>query len=59
LSESYTLTLSEKEKNLVTGSLLNLKAELIAERGDYEDVSDLIDKVRQQRPLERAKREAR
>lgn len=59
MSESYTLTLSEKEKNLVTGSLLNLKAELIAERGDYEDVSDLIDKVRQQRPLERAKREAR
>lgn len=59
MSESYTLTLSEKEKNLVTGSLLNLKAELIAERGDYEDVSDLIEKVRQQRPLERAKREAR
>jgi hypothetical protein len=38
---------------------LNLKAELIAEKGDYEDVSDLIDKVRNQRPLERAKREAR
>jgi len=59
LSERYTLTLSENEKNLVTGSLLNLKAELIAEKGDYEDVSDLIDKVRNQRPLERVKREAR
>lgn len=59
MSERYTLTLSENEKNLVTGSLLNLKAELIAEKGDYEDVSDLIDKVRNQRPLERVKREAR
>jgi hypothetical protein len=59
LNESYTLTLSESEKNLVTGSLLSLKAELIAEHGDYEDVSDLIDKVKNQRPLERVKREAR
>jgi len=57
LNDSYTLTLSETEKNLVTGSLLNLKAELIAEQDDYEDVSDLIDKIRKQRPLERVKRE--
>ncbi len=59
MNESYAITLSESEKTLVTGSLMNLKADLIAERGDYEDVSDLIDKIRNQRPLERAKREAR
>ena len=59
MSDVYTLTVSEHEKTLLTGSLLNLKAELIAERGNYDDVSDLIDKIRNQRPLERAKREAR
>jgi len=59
LSDSYAIMLSESEKNLLTGSLLNLTAELIAERGDYEDISDLIDKINNQRPLERVKREAR
>jgi hypothetical protein len=59
MNESYAITVSESEKNLLTGSLMNLKADLIAERGDYEDVSDLIDKIRNQRPLERVKREAR
>ncbi len=59
MSDSYAIMLSESEKNLLTGSLLNLKAELITERGDYEDVSDLINKIKNQRPLERVKREAR
>lgn len=59
MDASYALTISETEKSLITGSLLNLKAQLITEQGDYEDVSDLIDKFRNQRPLERAKREAR
>ncbi len=59
MSDSYAIMLSESEKNLLTGSLLNLKAELIIERGDYEDVSDLINKIKKQRPLERVKREAR
>ena len=59
MDASYALTISETEKSLITGSLLNLKAQLITEQSDYEDVSDLIDKFRNQRPLERAKREAR
>jgi hypothetical protein len=46
----YAISLSEDEKNLLTGSLLNLKADLIEERTDYDDVSDLLDKLRRQRP---------
>lgn len=59
MDTSYALMISETEKSLITGSLQSLKAQLITEQGDYEDVSDLIDKFRNQRPLERAKREAR
>lgn len=59
MNESYAITLSESERDLLTGSLMDLKADLIAEDGDYEDVSDLIDKIKNQRPLERVKREAR
>jgi hypothetical protein len=59
VNESYAITLSESERDLLTGSLMDLKADLIAEDGDYEDVSDLIDKIKNQRPLERVKREAR
>ena len=47
------------KKSLVTGALLNLKMNLIAERVDYQDVSDLLEKLDQQRPLQRVKREAR
>lgn len=56
----YAICISEDEKNLLTGSLLNLKADLIEERGDYEDVSDLLEKIRNQRPAKtQPRREAR
>lgn len=55
----YALSISEDEKNLLTGSLLNLKADLIEERADYEDVADLLDKIRCQRPAKKQDREAR
>ena len=55
----YAVTLSADEKNLLTGALLNLKMNLITERSDYSDVSELLDKLTKQRPLQRAKREAR
>lgn len=55
----YALSISEDEKNLLTGSLLNLKADLIEERADYEDVADLLDKIRYQRPVKKQDREAR
>lgn len=55
----YAIYVSDSEKQLLTGSLLNLKADLIEERADYSDVSELLDKIRRQRPLQRAKREAR
>ena len=59
MTNEYTVRLSSSEKNLVTGALLNLKMNLIAERVDYQDVSELLEKLDQQRPLQRAKREAR
>ena len=55
----YALHLSSDEKNLVTGALLNLKMDLITERSDYRDVSELLDKISKHRPLQRVKREAR
>lgn len=56
----YALNISEAEKNLLTGSLLNLKAELIADRADYGDVSELLEKIRNQRPAKnQPRREAR
>ena len=55
----YSLNLSTEEKNLVTGALLNLKMDLITERSDYRDVSELLDKISKQRPLQRIRREAR
>lgn len=55
----YSLNLSAEEKNLVTGALLNLKMDLITERSDYRDVSELLDKISKQRPLQRVRREAR
>ncbi|MBR4079553.1 MAG: hypothetical protein IKK29_05025 [Christensenellaceae bacterium] len=55
----YSLNLSTEEKNLVTGALLNLKMDLITERSDYRDVSELLDKISKQRPLQRVRREAR
>jgi len=55
----YTLRLSADEKNLLTGALLNLKQSLMSERADYRYVSELLDKLGRQRPLQRAKREAR
>lgn len=56
----YVIPISEDEKNLLTGSLLNLKADLIEERADYDDVSDLLDKLRRQRPAKKQPcREAR
>lgn len=59
MTNEYAIYVSDSEKQLLTGSLLNLKADLIEERADYSDVSDLLDKIRMQRPLQRAKREAR
>lgn len=59
MTNEYTVRLSSSEKSLVTGALLNLKMNLIAERVDYQDVSDLLEKFDQQRPLQRVKREAR
>lgn len=59
MTNEYTVRLSSSEKSLVTGALLNLKMNLIAERVDYQDVSDLLEKLDQQRPLQRVKREAR
>ena len=59
MMNDYALHLSTKEKNLVTGALLNLKMDLITERSDYRDVSELLDKISKQRPLQRVKREAR
>lgn len=59
MTNEYTVRLSSSEKSLVTGALLNLKMNLIAERVDYQDVSELLEKLDQQRPLQRAKREAR
>ena len=55
----YSLNLSTEEKNLVTGALLNLKMDLITERSDYRDVSELLDKISKQRPLQRVRREVR
>ena len=55
----YSLNLSTEEKNLVTGALLNLKMDLITEHSDYRDVSELLDKISKQRPLQRVRREAR
>lgn len=59
MTNEYTVRLSSSEKSLVTGALLNLKMNLIAERVDYQDVSDLLEKLDQQRPLQRVKRETR
>lgn len=59
MDATYQLHVTEVEKNLIAGSLLHLKADLISEQADYEDVSELLDKVKGQRPLQRAKREAR
>lgn len=59
MTNEYTVRLSSSEKSLVTGALLNLKMNLIAEQVDYQDVSDLLEKLDQQRPLQRVKREAR
>ena len=59
MMNEYTLHLSSDEKNLLTGALLNLKMDLITERSDYRDVSELLDKISKQRPLQRVKREAR
>lgn len=59
MMNEYAIYVSDSEKQLLTGSLLNLKADLIEERADYSDVSELLDKIRRQRPLQRAKREAR
>ncbi len=56
---TYQISVTEAEKNLLAGSLLHLKADLISERADYGDVSELLDKVKGQRPLQRVKREAR
>ena len=55
----YSLNISTEEKNLLTGALLNLKMDLISERSDYRDVSELLDKISKQRPLQRVRREAR
>jgi hypothetical protein len=56
----YAISISEDERNLLTGSLLNLKADLIEERADYEDVSELLEKLRNQRPAKKQSyREAR
>jgi len=59
MMNEYSLRLSSDERNLLTGALLNLKMDLITERSDYRDVSELLDKISKQRPLQRAKREAR
>ena len=59
MMSEYALHLSSDERNLLTGALLNLKMDLITERSDYRDVSELLDKISKQRPLQRVKREAR
>lgn len=59
MTNEYALNLSADEKNLLMGALLNLKMDLIMDRSDYRDVSELLDKLSKQRPLQRVKREAR
>mgnify|MGYP000871103995 CR=1 FL=1 len=59
MMNEYSLRLSSEEKNLLTGALLHLKMNLISERADYRDVSELLDKLGSQRPLQRVRREAR
>lgn len=45
MTNEYALHLSADEKNLLTGALLNLKMNLISERADYRDVSQLLEKL--------------
>lgn len=58
MSDGAVLTIQENTKSAISGLFSNLDVEPDTEYGDYEDVSDLID-GKNQRPLERAKREAR